>query len=374
MIEQYHPIYGEAEAKAVYDLIKSGSWLSEFEKTKEFERQLGLLCDAPYVSCVNNGTIALSLALMSRYYPHTDFVRNCKVLIPNITMIATATACEFIGAEVVFCDIDMFGCLDADKALSMLKKDRSITDVIYVTLNGQMNSKSVLALKKYCEEHNIGFIKDDAQSLGSRTEYNDTLQNKLFGNIHTISFSPHKLVSCGQGGAIVTHDKETYETIERLKDFGRLDGIGGDKHDYYGINSKFSEIQATLGLVQLKDINYKINKKKYIYEMYHVNLKSCNGCLMLNTSFNSVPWFVNIFVDDRDNLIKYLKDNGIQTRAMYPMLSEQRIYKDYDSHIDYPNSRIFAEKGLWLPSSLDLRDEDILKVCMKIKEFYECKK
>lgn len=371
MIEQYHPVYGEAEAKAVYDLIKSGSWLSEFEKTKEFEKKLGELCEAPYVSCVNNGTVALSIALMARYYPHNSFMRNVKVLIPNITMIATATACQFVGAEVVFCDVDMFGCLDADKALSMLKKDRSITDVIYVTLNGQMNSKSVLALKKYCEEHNIGFIKDDAQSLGSRSEYDYTLQNKLFGDIHTISFSPHKLISCGQGGAIVTHNKELYETIERLKDFGRLDGIGGDKHDYYGINSKFSEIQATLGLVQLETISSKINIKKRIYNLYFNNLIGFKSCYIFYTFLNSVPWFVNIFVEDRDNLIKFLKDNGIQTRAMYPMLSEQRIYKDYDSYIDYPISRIFAEKGLWLPSSLDLRDEDILKVCMKIKEFYE---
>lgn len=367
LIEQYHPIYTEKEAKAVYDLINSGSWLSEFKQTEKFETELAKICEAPYVSCVNNGTIALSLALMAK--SEHGFQPEEKVLIPNLTMIATATAVQFIGGLLEFCDIDETGCMDCNKAIKMLENDKSIKNVIYVTLNGRFNNYEFSLLKEYCETNNIWLIKDDAQSLGSRTSEGLSLQNEKYGQIHTISFSPHKLVSCGQGGAIVTHSKELYERVERLKDFGRLNGIGGDKHDYFGINSKFTEIQATLGLCQLEDVNSKISKKKHIYELYFVNLKELTpNCLMFENHLNEVPWFVDIYVKERTSLIKYLKDNNIQTRPMYPVLTSQLIYKNDEEYL-FAQAR--ANTGLWLPSSLDIKDEEILYICGKIKEFYK---
>jgi dTDP-4-amino-4,6-dideoxygalactose transaminase len=160
-----------------------------------------------------------------------------------------------------------------------------------------------------------------------------------------------------------------------LKDFGRLEGIGGDKHDYFGINSKFTEIQATLGILQLKDVLNKINFKKNLYQLYFKNLAFDVPELHMKMSDSCwIPWFVDVYVQDREALIAYLKEQGIQVRAMYPQLTSQSIYQSNLNPNEYPNSATMAERGLWLPSSFDLTTEQVLKICMTIKEFYEYKK
>lgn len=367
-IDQYHPIYTEDQALAVYDLIKSGSWLSDHVYTAKFESELKKHIGSGFVSCVNNGTIAISLALLAGKITSGD-----TVLVPNLTMIATSTACEFIGCKVAFCDVDHTGCLDVDSAIEILKKNKNIRAVIYVTLNGRINERKILELRNYCLKNNILLIKDDAQSLGSFSGDTLSLQSAIYADFHTLSFSPHKIISTGQGGAIVTSNQEYYERVERLKDFGRLNGIGGDIHNFYGINSKFTEIQAVLGLQQLKVLTNRINFKRILFNSYKDKLKHLKQITFMESCELWTPWFVDIYLYDADIVVKlqsFLNDNGIQTRRMYPQLTSQEIYYDESS---YPNAHNLSNTGLWLPSSFDLKEEQIIYICEKIKEFYEQK-
>jgi len=364
-IPQYKPTYTAEDKKKLHELVDSDTWFAEFKNVEDFEKELAFVTENKYAIAVNNGTFAISIVLSALGIRPYD-----QVIVPDLTMVATANAVRFIGATPVLGDIDPAnGCLDVDKAIQLAELVGARA-IVYVTLNGRMDYNGIIKLKKYCDENSIWLIKDDAQSLGSRTLHgNMSLQSPEFADVHTLSFSPHKIVSCGQGGAIVTSSDRLYEKFKRMKDFGRLSG-GADIHDYFGINSKFTELQACLGLSQLKRINEIIKYKHLIYDTYFKFLDG-SGAKMIKDHVRTVPWFVDIYVENRDQLFLDLKEQGIGTRKLYPALHTQACYDLRENvHEDCKpvESSIFSNKGLWLPSSFDLTEEDIKNICDKIKE------
>jgi perosamine synthetase len=331
-IAQIKPIIGTKEAKVVNKYLLSGGWLTEHTYTEEFEKQICSFLDIDYCSVVPNGTLGLILALMA-----LGIKRGDKVAVPALTMIATANAIKFIGAEPVFTDVDMFGCMN----ISTLKK--KVNAVIYVDFNG--NSSGLGETIAYCFNHNVPLIEDACQAFGSK-------ENFFLGTVSDIgvfSFSPHKIITTGQGGAIVTHKKELHERIERLKDFGRLNA-GEDYYPEFGINAKFTDLQAIIGIEQLKTISKRLEKKKQIYQWYSKYLDD----LPLMYWKENVPWFICGYFKDRDLVRENLKIAEVQTRIMYPALS------------NLPTAKILSEHCLWLPSSLDLTEEAVRYICNSI--------
>lgn len=368
VIPQFEPSFGKEEADAVYAYMQSGGWITENKKTIEFEQAISKALSVPYVSCVNNGTISLTLALLASSVRNGD-----RVIVPDITMIATATAAQFIGVEPILVDLDPKNlCLDLEKAKNEILDDDRIKAVFYVALNGRSHSaKELRDFKEFCHQNRVAFIEDAAQAFGSKTcddEFIGTI-----GDIGSFSFSPHKIVACGQGGALVTHNKDTYERIERLKDFGRLAG-GADVHDHFGINSKFTDVQAVIGLEQLKKLERRIEFKKGLADEYMAELAKVNGVefLPLASDFDMhyVPWFQDVYVDRREELIAFLKSKNIGTRALYPALHTQKILADGEYLRPIPVATKYAARGLWLPSSLSLTIPDVTYVCEQIREFY----
>ena len=327
IIPQISPKFGIEEAEALKDYILSGGWGTENKYTLTFEKLVADYLNIEHCSAVNNGTIGLILALMA-----LGIGKGNKVVVPALTMIATANAVRFVGAEPVFVDIEPDTlCLDIEKTLST-KADA----VIYVSLNGRCGD--IEALK------GIPLIEDACQSLGS--EYKE---RKLgtFGDIGVFSLSPHKIISTGQGGLVVTKDNYLYERIEKLKDFGRLTG-GGDYHPEFGINAKFTDFQAVIGIEQLKTLEWRIKRKKEIFRLYTQLLKD-------TLAHPSTPWMVDYY--------GVKKDYSFQTRPMYGVIPHQPVYADYTK---YPVSEEISYKGLWLPSSVTLTDEQIIKICEEI--------
>ena len=365
MIPQYNPIYSQEEKEALKAFIDTPTWFSEYKKTEEFEELIEKKTQNKYCSVVNNGTIAISIALLAcGVEPYHE------VIVPDLTMIATANAVKFIGAKPVFCDIETTtGCLDVEQAM------RLVTDktkaIIYVTLNGRMNLKAIELLRLFCLKNRIKLIKDDAQSLGSCDIFGRPLQIENFGDLHTLSFSPHKLISMGQGGCIVTNDDYLGEKVERLKDFGRLVG-GEDYHPEFGINSKYTDLQAVLGIEQMKTLTQKINKKREIYDEYYNQLKDAidkNQIFMFQREGGHTPWFVDAYIRQhyKTDLLEHLFNCGIQTRKMYPVISSCKFYSEFYSNTYWAGE--FSDDGFWLPSSLNLTKEDISFICEKIKEY-----
>ena len=193
----------------------------------------------------------------------------------------------------------------------------------------------------------------------------------LYG-IGSFSFAMHKIITTGQGGALVTNDPELAKKIKQLKDFGRAGG-GNDTHDAFGINSKFTELQAVMGLNQIDTLAIRIAKKKAIYNQFKTELAGVESVQFLAYEDNNyTPWMVDVYVQRRDSLIVFLAQNNIQTRPMYPEIVSQKVVhrNKFWATKSMAITSLYSKSGLWLPSSLTLSSEDITKVCNKIKEFY----
>jgi len=367
MIPQYEPKFNTADLNTEFvSYFEAGGWMTEFKKTMEFEDLIKDFLGVKHAFCVNNGTISLSLALMAHGITAGD-----KVITPALSMIATANAIRLIGAEPVFVDIDKHNlCLNLNDTINKLHTE-DIKGVIYVSLNGRSHSPDQLhEVKCSCEEVGACFIEDAAQSFGSKRP----LTTDYIGNdshITSFSFSMPKIITTGQGGVLVTNNDEMALNIKRIKDFGRESG-GNDVHDHFGINSKFTDLQAMVGISQMRDIQWRTCRKKAMYELYYHHLKDCLGVFMLPPMGDNTPWFMDIFTHygdtgDRDELATYLEKKGIGTRAIYPPIYSQKIY--YGKKLN--STDFFCARGLWLPSSFELTNYQIKEICDTIKEYYK---
>lgn len=367
MIPQYEPVIDrETLAKELHDYTAYGNgFFTEFKLTAEFEKQIGLLVGAKHVFAVNNGSISLSLALLAMGVKAGDCV-----LVPNITMIATSNAVKLIGARPVFVDLDERTlCMDLNRAKREIQNDY-IKAVIYVTLNGRAHrSEELASFHRMCRNYGVAIIEDNAQSLGSCHSDRTPISCPPNG-IGSFSFSMPKIITTGQGGCLVTNDSEIADKIKRLKDFGRSRG-GIDTHDYFGINAKFTEPQAIMGLNQLKDIAWRISTKKSIYNAYQHLLGSMHEIMFLpmNTDY-TCPWFADVFVLQRDELVKHLAKRNIGSRPIYPELTSQKTNHRWFQPKSLRKSKYYAEHGLWLPSSLNLNWANLNQIAEAIKEFY----
>jgi perosamine synthetase len=152
-----------------------------------------------------------------------------------------------------------------------------------------------------------------------------------------------------------------------LKDFGRSGG-GNDIHEMIGFNFKFTDIQAVIGIVQMGKLDWRVNRMKDIYSRYKDNLSDLSQVKFFAQDLeNTTPWFIDVKADDRDELIVHLKQNKIGSRIMYPPINKQQAYNVEGEHIV---SNEIGAKGLWLPSSSKLTNQQIDYVCEQIKQFY----
>lgn len=303
-----------------YDLDGLGG---EFLVTEEIEKSIAQFLGVKHCIMVSSGTIAIFLALRA--------TGAKKVAIPSLTMIATATAAELAGCELFF--------------VSNNEIPKEVDTYVHVSLNGR--ACGIADVLK--SNPNINIIEDSCQSLGSM---HDNKYLGTFGMVGCFSFSPHKIISAGNGGCVVTNSDEIATNVRKLKNFGREFG-GSDQHDDIGYNFKFTDIQARFMVGQFAEINDRLKRKKEIYKRYYDKLKS----IML--PHEGVPWFVDIYVDDRNGLVSYLAEKGIGTRKMYPVVPTQKPFARHKIYGDSKDDYYRSEHGLWIPCSLKITDKEI---------------
>lgn len=354
------PWFGDEERIALNEYMMSGGWITEFQKTREFEQMICDYTGAKYCFAVNNGTVSLTIGALACGIKAGD-----EVIIPNYTMIATPNSIKMFGAIPIFVDVEPETlCLNVDlveKAIT--KKTKAI---MLVSANGRYPKSGIDAFTKIIKDNNLLLIEDAAQALGSF--YPNGKHIGTVGDAGSFSFSAPKVISTGQGGAIVTNNDEIAYKISRLKDFGRARG-GLDIHESIGYNFKFTDIQAVIGIEQMKKLQWRVDRKKEILKLYQDNLRNVNQIKFFKQDLdNTTPWFIDVLAEDRDNLQKYLREVGVGTRMMYPPINKQRAYNIPGK---FPISNIIGEKGLWLPSASQLSYDEIDYICKKIKSFYE---
>lgn len=358
-IPQAEPWFDIEEKTAVCKYMDEGGWITEFKRTAVFENMIAEYTKAKHCIVVNNGTVSLTLGAIA-----CGIAAGDEVIVPNYTMIATPNSVKMFGAVPVFVDVEPGTlCMDIDLA------EKAITPktkaIVLVTANGRYPKSGIDAFVKLCKEKKLLLIEDAAQSLGSF--YPDGRHQGTVGSFGSFSFSTPKIISTGQGGAVITNDDAIALKMRRLKDFGRASG-GLDIHDSIGYNFKFTELQACLGIEQMKKLVWRVQRKKEILELYKKHLSGVKQVKFFDQDLKfTTPWFIDVLADDRENLIKFLKENEIGSRVMYPPINRQKAYQVAGNH---KVSNLIGEKGLWLPSSSRLQNSQIEYVCESISRFY----
>ena len=236
---------------------------------------------------------------------------------------------------------------------------------MFVSSNGRSSDSGIDAFLNLCKKYNLLLIEDSAQSLGSY--YPDGVHIGRKGIIGSFSFSAPKIISTGQGGALITDDDDIALKLRRLKDFGR-DGGGSDIHASIGFNFKFTELQAVIGIEQMKKLPDRIKRKKEIFSKFKLGLNGLKDVQIFENDITfTAPWFIDVLVKKREDLMLHLKDNGIGTRVMYPPINKQKAYNIDGFH---PVSENIGKEGLWLPSMVQLTNAQIDTICSNIKDFY----
>ncbi len=355
------PCLSETEKGALADYLDSGGWLTEFRKTAEFEKMISEFVRVPHATAVTSGTVAIYLALLAAGIGPGD-----RVIVPNYTMIATPNAVAWTGAEVVLVDIDPTNlCLSIDK----IPDNIGAKALIYVSINGR--SGNMDRIKGWCNDRGLILLEDACQAFGSCW---NGIQLGTFGQLGTFSFTPHKIITTGQGGAIVTNDQALHARLKKLKDFHRT-APATDIHDGLGFNFKFTDLQAVVGIEQMKNIHERVERKKQIWSWYASYLEEVEEVTFLPTDLAwTTPWFVDpIFASEkiRNALQNHLKAESIGTRPFYPAINCQIIYeRNGNNRTALPVSEDVANRGLWLPSSIGLTQSQVKRVCNSVKDFF----
>jgi len=354
-INQVEPNISEQDIQRVNDYMSSGAWITEHALSKELEEKIADFVGRKYAVAVPNGTIAIYLSLLA-----AGLTQGKKVAVPNVTMIATINAILWAGAEPVIIDLNERLCM----SLKSLQTVDKLDGVIYVPLNGR--TEDGLAIEEYCNEKNIILIEDSAHALGS--QYQDRMCGSL-GSMSVFSFTPHKIITMGQGGMVLTDDNNFYEYLIGLKTFNRSKDKS-DWHDGFGLNFKITDLQSALGLSQFEKINEFIKIKKEMFQIYKneiVNYK------FIDFFEYETPWFVDLICEsevDRDILKESLEQEyDILSRESYPALSKQGFLKSIEkTNLEF--SENISEKILWLPSSTNLTKDKLEKISEQIENIY----
>jgi len=239
-----------------------------------------------------------------------------------------------------------------------------------VNFNGR--TTNMKHLNEITKKYNLKLIEDAAHSLGSY--YKNTHQGTN-SDVGVFSFSTPKIITTGQGGMIVTNDKNIYEKCLSLKDFGRESGAKKDMkksfiHGTIGYNFKFTEFQAAVGIAQMKKLKSRIKRKKEMFKIYKEFLSQIEEIEFIDTDIKKItPWMMDILFNKnkvRGEAINYLAKNNIGTRIFYPPIHSLPPYRSNNKK--FMISTDISKRGLWMPSSSTLTDNELEYVCKKIKE------
>ncbi len=346
--------------EACTKVIDSG-WYIQGNECQEFETEFAQYCGTKYAIGVANGLDALILIL--RAYKELGIMKDGdEVIVPSNTYIASIFAISQNNLVPVLVEPDINTYLiDPNK---IEEKITSKTKAILpVHLYGQTCEMD--AINEIAKKYNLKVIEDSAQSHGAY--YKDKRSGNL-GDASGFSFYPGKnLGALGDGGAVTTNDEELALAIKALANYG-----SHKKYEnlYKGFNSRLDEIQAAMLRVKLRYLDNEVEKRREIASYYLQNIKNENIILpTLRAEDNHVWHLFVIRTSKRDELQKYLLDNGIQTLIHYPIPPhKQNAYKEWNNE-SYPISEQIHDEILSLPISGVQSLEDSMKIVQVINDF-----
>lgn len=363
------PIIGEEEINAVTDVLRS-KWLCQGRKVAEFEQNLSEALDVEHVICVSSCTAALHLSLLWLRLQHPRLPRF-EVIVPDFTFPATANAVRHAGLLPVFVDVDFDTFTIDPKRLDEAITPRTLA-IVPVHLFGQ--PADMLPIMEAAEDHELFIVEDCAGALFA--EYDAEYVGK-FGLAGCFSFTPRKLITTGEGGAVATSDDKLAEWLRLMRSHGRKDveSIHDISFPEIGLNYRMTDIQAALGIEQLKRANDFIKSRNILAELYWENLPS-RISLPPKLSYTTQHTYTTYTVilpesTSKHYIIDELQKRGIQAHYSSVALHLEPGLKEYGLHKEFPVTATLSERTIALPLHPNMTTEDIIYICNSLKEILE---
>ena len=344
------PWFDEREAGALDAYVRGGGFATEFRRTAELERALvaelsgagadggaeppsasprpsGRVAD---VVMTTSGTAALQLAFAA-----VGVGEGTEVIVPDLTMVATANAARALGARVILIDVDPDLLTITAELVAPHLSDKTRA-VAFVALNNRATPAQLAELTALCRDRRVPLVVDAAQALGARV---GGVALGAYGDIATLSFSSPKIISTGQGGAVIIPERaracdgegacddggaaagdpsanatHLAAAVRVLKNFGAARRGADEYVEARGLNLKFTDLQAVVGLEQMKKLPARVARMRAMWFAYRRGLDGVDGLTMLGAPESDpgwIPWFVDVRVDDgmeaREDLALFLK-------------------------------------------------------------------
>jgi perosamine synthetase len=355
------PVLGDAEAKAVVDVLNSGM-LTQGIEVKKFEDDFSRYLGVRNSIAVSNGTVALDLALKA-----LDLQPDDEVISPAFTFIATANAILYQGARPVFADVDS-ATFNIDPQDLQNKVTSNTKAVIGVHLYGQ--PFDIQAVQQICEDHNIILIEDCAQAHGA--EFKGQRAGS-FG-LGCFSFYPTKNITTGEGGMITTNDDQLAAKLRLMRNHG---DSGKYNHVMLGYNYRMTNIQGAIGQVQLKRLDQYNQKRIENAEFLNKNIQRTGIATPYKDArvkhvYNQYVIRVEeSFPASRESFMRYLDSKGIGSAVHYPMpVYRQPLYRQLGlDGKSCPVSEDVSQRVLSLPVHPSLEQDDLKYISKVVNSF-----
>lgn len=357
------PWITDKEVEYVTDAARNAWYGNANMYHERFEKAFAEYLDVKYAVTLPSCTSALHLSLLALGIGPGD-----EVIVPDVTWIATAAPAAYVGATPVFADMDeKTWCISA-KSFEECITPRTKA-VIPVDLYGGMPDWDIIL--EIARRHNISVIEDAAEALGS--EYKGKKAG-VFGDTGTFSFHGSKTMTTGEGGMLVTDNKDIFNRVLFLRDHGRKPGDVMFFNAEVGYKYKMSSMQAALGLAQIERADELVDKKRKIFAWYKKGLDGIDG-ITLNYEPEGTKnsyWMVSIIFDQKfsikkEDLFYKMQAQGISCRPFFfPLSAIPAFYETVEAEKARERNVVsykFSPYGLNLPCGMNMDEEKVRYVC-----------
>ncbi|MBR1383478.1 MAG: LegC family aminotransferase [Ruminococcus sp.] len=380
------PNFEGNERKYVDDAIDKG-WVSTGGAyINKLEHQLAEFLHTENVAACQSGTSALHLSLVEIGVQPGDIV-----IVPPLSFIAAVNPVKYQFAQPIFIDCDDSLCLDSVKLREFCENECDYTDgKLIFKANGRQvkavitvhvfgNMADMVSIMETAHRYGLKVVEDATEALGSKYTEGELAGQYAgtIGDFGAFSFNGNKIITTGGGGAVTASDPKAVDHIRFLSTQAKTDPHYYI-HDEIGFNYRMTNIQAALGVAQMEELPEFIRRKQANFDKYVKLFEGFELCRLLpfREGISSNKWFYSLEIN-RDKvtaamreIITKLQDKGIQTRAIWGLINEQKPYLDEITY-KLEKAPYYAARILNIPSSTQITDEEIKYTTLTIKQLLE---
>ena len=362
-ISLHEPRFIGNEKKYINETIDSTFVSSVGEYVDKSEEMIASFTGAKYAIATSSGTSALHISLKL-----VDVDENCEVITQPLTFVATANAINYCGAKPIFIDVDK-----DTLGLSAVKLREFLEEFAFINHHGECVNKTTNKIIKacvpmhtfghsckideivsICNKYNISVVEDSAESLGS---YYKNKHTGTFGKVGIFSFNGNKIITTGAGGMIITDDKDLAQKAKHLTTTAKRPHLYDYIHDEIGYNYRLANLNAALGVAQMENLNFFIQKKRELSKKYIEFFKELDIEFIIEPKNSVSNYWLNAIilkdVEERNRFLRYTNDNGVVTRSIWRLMNKLEMFKDAQCG-DLSNAEWLEDRVVNISSSVIL--------------------